>query len=102
MGTNIIYFSYLYPKDEATLFSYCTKGEDSSAPDVLDTSVYSSPDGDGDNNLQRSNEIKLWFKHFDYGNYYEFCDNEDMFLNEQDDAIINVTKLSERMHKYGF
>lgn len=93
--------SFLF-QDEATLFSYCTKGEDSSATDVLDTSVYSSPDGDGDNNLQRNNEIKLWFKHFDYGNYYEFCDNEDMFLNEQDDTIINVTKLSERMHKYGF
>jgi len=89
-------------QDEATLFSYCTKGEDSS-PDVLDSSTANLPDGVGvNNNLQRSNEIKLWFKHFEYGNYYEFCYNEDMSLDEEDDTIINVTKLSERMHGYGF
>ena len=79
-------------QDSATLLCYCQSDDNVSA----DSSTVFI------NNVkfQRSNEFKLWFDHFDYGNFVQICQEPDMFLMGSD-TVVNVDVLERRMVDLG-
>ena len=103
-----MFFRYLYDNlkclnkitsfnftDNATLLSYCQKGEDDNRIDS--STIFAN---NGTSRYQLSDDIRLWFDHFDYGNYYQICNESDMSFSGRD-TIIDVDALKERFHSLG-
>jgi len=82
-------------QDNATLLCYCQKGEEDHRIDS--STIFAN---NGTSRYQLSDDVRLWFDHFDYGNYYQICNESDMSFSGRD-TIVDVDALKERLNSLG-
>merc|ERR1712129_297409 len=76
-------------QDDSALFCYCQKAQEQSI-DLLSIYVNGTK-------MEGAMEFQLWFNHFDYASFKEFC-GPFITLTEEGATSINVVELKKSMH----